>query len=254
MIRWAAWVILLTGIGLALIWLIFQRGRRRLIGVGLLVLFLITFVPPFSYEPDPLGIVLAVTDGYRYDPRLPLVNRFLIASDPTELLRPTLDALIGQTGLDPLDPASPLARYDFIKVVQQPYHTEVHVRFTYADGREHIYPVPLRQPSDLVAFYECCWRYDGLGRLRTDHRPLPPVAFDEAGGAVLRRPEPLPLPAIDSENPQMWFSGGSNPLNRRLLWSPQGDAFLAPRQSLKDTDLWLLSAQGADARRVAANV
>jgi len=164
LIRWAAWVVLLTVIGLVLIALTFFRGRRRLVGAGVLALFLITFVPPFSYAPDPLGMVLSVTGGYRYDPRLPLVNRFLVATDPTEALRPDLDAMVGRTGPEPLDPASPLARYEFVRVQLYGFHNQratVTVRLTYEDGSRRTFRLPLSRPDTALGSNGCCWRYQG---------------------------------------------------------------------------------------------
>lgn len=253
-VRWIGCIVLLTVVGAALIALAFLRGRRRKLGAGLLGLFLISFVPPFSYVPDPLGIVLTALGGYRYDPRLPLANRFVMRGDPTETLRPYLDGLIGETGLDPLDPVSPLARYAFVKVVQRQHHTDVHVLLTYEDGTERVYPVPLRQPQDVIGFYACCWRYDGLGRLRTEHRALDPVPF--AGGEAVRlgTPQRLPLPGIDEQNTQSWFGAASNPSNPRMVWSPQGDAFLTPAQDGVATELWLLVPERDSATRVADNV
>lgn len=166
-IRWLAWMFLLTAIGLALVALIFLRGRRRLLGMGLLALFLITFVPPFSYLPDPLGMILSITGGYHYDPRLPLVNRFLVASDPTTALRPVLDPLLGQTGAEPLNPASPLARYEFVRVETHGFHNHratVKARFTYADGTRRTYRLPVSQSDSSQEFYGCCWRYEGPGK------------------------------------------------------------------------------------------
>lgn len=253
-VRWLAWAGLLTTIGLTAIWLAFQRGRRRLLGASLLFLFLITFVPPFSYAPDPLGVILAVTGGYRYDPRLPLANRFLVAGDPTATLRPFLDGLVGQTGLDPLDPAAPLARYEFVKVVRRQYQTDVHVRFAYSDGAERTYSVPLSHPSSLFGFYAHDWRYDGLGRLRTEHRALPPVPLGGTDTITPGTPQRLRLAAIDAENGQDWLGASKNPLNRRLLWSPEGDAFLAPARAGAVTTLWLLSPEDGSARRIADSV
>ena len=253
-IRWMGCVALLTAIGAALIVLLFLHGRRRLLAAGLLVLFLITFVPPFSYVPNPLGIVVAAAGGYRYDPRLPLANRFLIAGDPTETLRATLDGLIGQTGLDPLDPLSPLARYEFVLVVRQRAHTDVHVRFSYEDGTARTYAVPLRQPQDVMGFYACCWQYDGLGRLRTEHRALAPTPFTGEESVRLGTPQRLALPAVDAGNPQSWFGAAANPAQQRLVWSPQGDAFLAPAQDGLNTELWLLTPGDGRAARLAENV
>jgi hypothetical protein len=89
-----------------------------------------------------------VTGGYHYDPRLPLVNRYLIGGDPTAALRPALDMLIGQTGSEPLAEKAPLARYEFVSVRLHRFHSRdatVHVRFTYDDGSHRTYPLTLSQ-------------------------------------------------------------------------------------------------------------
>lgn len=258
-VRWVAWVTLLMALGLALIWLLLQRGARRRWAMSLLVFLLITFVPPFSYVPDPLGIVLAVTGGYQDDLRVPLANRFLIAGDPTEALRPTLDALIGHTGLDPLDARSPLARYAFVKVKREAHHTAVYVRFVYENGAQRTYPLPLRHPSGVLGFYTCCWRFDGLGRLRSAHLPLPPVPLaqeltDQKSLARLGLPQRLALPPVGAEEAQNWFGAAANPQSPRLVWSPRGDAFLMPVTEHTMTALWLLEPQRGAARVVADNV
>lgn len=253
-IRWIGCVTLLLAVGAALIALAFLRGRRRLLGAGLLALFLITFVPPFSYAPDPLGIVVAALGGYRYDPRLPLANRFVMAGDPTEIVQPYLDGLIGATGLDPLDPVRAMTGYEFVKVVQRQYHTDVHVLFAYEDGTQRVYALPLRQPAGVLGFYACCWQYDGLGRLRTEHRALDPAPFAGDKSVRLGTPQRLPLPVVDGGNAQNWFGAASNPAQQRLVWSPQGDAFLAPAQVGAATALWLLTPGDGRATQVADNV
>lgn len=250
-LRWVGWATLLMTLGLVLIWLLLQRDRRRW-GLGLFILFLITFVPPFSYAPDPLGIVLSVTGGYRDDLRLPLANRFLIAGDPAQALRPTLDALIGRTGLDPLDAQSPLARYEFVSVSREPHHTAVRIRFIYENGAQRTYPVPLRHPSTVLGFYACCWRFDGLGRLRTEHQALPPAPFDRE--QALQEPQRLALPSVGAEEAQVWFGSAANPQTPRLAWSPLGDAFLTTVTKHTATALWLLAPQGGQAHVVADNV
>lgn len=252
MLRWVGWATVLVMLGLVLIWVLLQRGARRRWGLGLLVLFLITFVPPFSYVPDPLGIVLSVTGGYTDDLRVPLANRFLIAGDPRQALRPTLNALIGHTGLDPLDAQSPLARYEFVSVRREPHHTAVRVRFIYEDGAQRTYPVPLRHPSSVLGFYACCWRFDGLGRLRSEHQALPPAPFDR--GQVVQQPQRLALPSVGAEEAQVWFGAAANPQTPRLAWSPQGDAFLTTVTEHTATALWLLAPQGGEARVLADNV
>lgn len=251
-VRWLGWLLLLTATGLALIVIAFQRGRRRLLSGLLLALLLITFVPPFSYVPDPLGVVLTVAGAYEDDLRLPFANRFLVAGDPTRPLRPTLDALIGQTGLDPLDPNFALSRYDFLKIRKEAYHTAVVTRFTYANGEQRSYAIPLRQPSEAFRFYDRDWRYDGLGRLRSAHEALPPVPA--AGGAPFGLLQRVAGPPAEGGLAQEWFGAAANPLAPRLLWSPGGDAFLTMVAGNGNSTLWLSDLQSGATSQLAGNV
>ncbi len=87
--------------------------QPRALAAGLGLLLLASFVSPFSYLPNPLGLYYLVFGGYRYDPRSPFVDRFatLATPDSTPTLTPQLERLLGLTGLDPLDPERPLAGY-----------------------------------------------------------------------------------------------------------------------------------------------
>ena len=81
-------------------------GKRHrafpVLGVTLSILLLFTFVPPLTLFPNPVGLVWRTRGGYSYDPNLPFRNLFVVSGEPTVKLRPYLDRLIGQTGLDPL--------------------------------------------------------------------------------------------------------------------------------------------------------
>ncbi len=253
-LRWLGWVLLLTALGAAVSGVALLRERRQLWAGAALALFLISFVPPFSYVPDPLGVVLAVTGGYEDDLRLPFANRFLIAGDATRPLRPTLDALIGQTGLDPLDPHAPLARYDFLKVVRGRYQTMVQVRFSYEGGEQRTYAVPLRQPSGPLGFYACCWRYDGLGRLRTEHRALTPAPTVSAGELPIGAPQRVAGPAEPSSFAQEWFGAAANPLAPRLAWSPDGRALATTMVSDSAVALWVTDVVQGQSWQVADSV
>ena len=110
-----AWIATLFIVVFAFVWLRRKSRHTRNIEYTMIALELISFVTPFSYH-QPGRTRVGDVGNYAYDPRLPFVNRFVIAGDPTATLRPLLDGLVGQTGLDPLDPVQPLARYEFVQV------------------------------------------------------------------------------------------------------------------------------------------
>jgi hypothetical protein len=205
---------------------------------------LFTFVPPLTLFPNPVGLVWRINGGYSYDPNLPFRNLFVISGEPTLMLRPHLDRLIGQTGLDPLDSTQPLARYAFERVIQPSDRRVVLVstRFTYADDSSRVYDVPLFDP--IMDVYISNWLNDGLARLRTEHLALPgqPFATDSSpirlGNAVRLKLSPQ-ADRLDAANPFHW-AWISNRL-QRLVWSPQGDAFLMVEQQPYSTrQLWLI--------------
>lgn len=262
-VRWGAWGLSLLGTAGALMWLRRQSGRRKTIGYLLVALGLLTFVPPFSYLPNPAGIYWAWAGGYAYNPRLPFINRFVIAGDPTAHLRPFLDGLIGQTGLDPLHPVQPLAGYEFVKVsLPRPYFGGVQVttRMTYADGSQRTYDIPLYQPDHSFGFYRGDWRYDGLGRLRTEHREMVGTPFATAAASVrLETPQWLALHPqshrLNAKDPTNWGPAGFP--WQHLVWSPRGDAFLAAQTVTANRirrDLWLVKLDGSPPARLARNV
>lgn len=269
-IFWGAWTLSLLAATGAVFWLRGRPRRMRVIGYALVGLLLITFVPPFSYLPDPLGIVWVAVGGYAHDPRLPFADRFLVAGSPVAHLRPWLDGLIGQTGLDPLDPTAPLARYEPVRVRvprRRAAPVEVLTRFTYADGSRRTYAIPLYQPNGPSGLYQAGWAYDGLARLRTEHRELPGNPFPDTSPAAetsavrLGEPQRLPLPReaqrLDTVNPSNWYwrrAGHTAPW-RHVAWSPTGDAFLARAFAAYDRDeLWLMSMDGDKAERLAEDV
>ena len=91
----------------------------RKVVVALLALTVVSFVSPFSYLPNPLGLAYLLVGAYTYDARLPFIsNRFvtIFRSDVEAALRPKLDALLGATGLDLLDPEQPLQGYQIESV------------------------------------------------------------------------------------------------------------------------------------------
>ena len=282
------WLVWLGALGLAtavLLWLR-RRPRRQVVwGGALLFLALTAYLPPFSYLPDPLGLYWGLFGGHQYDPRLPFANRFVTSGDPTARLRPYLDGLIGQTGLDPLDPAHSLTRYEFIGVQSsgvrggRDYATSVSVRLTYANDAQRIYQIPLYQPAPSRLFYQRNWRYDGLERLRTEHTAVPGIPF-----ALDHEALALPEPIANSADPYLsgaavigsWRFLGNVAPSPPMLWSPQGDSFLVARWHRREWQtiwpvtgerfpsprwvwpqgqtLWRVTLDGRPPQRIAADV
>jgi Tol biopolymer transport system component len=260
-LRWSAWAASLAIAISGVLWLRRRSRRWRISGYTIIALGLITFVTPFSYLPNPIGLYWAWAGDYAYDPRLPFINRFVVAGDPEAQLRPFLDGLIGQTGLDPLDPVQPLAHYDFAHVSlphQYPGVVFVTTRLTYQNGSQRTYDIPLYQSEDFFGWYRSGWRNDGLGRLRTEQRELTGTPFVNADSALrLSTPQLLSLdPAVqqfDATNPANWGPYGSD--WQHLRWSPRVDAFLAARSAAADRrDLWQIDLTGKPPRLVAENV
>lgn len=213
---------------------------------------LISFVPPFSTLPNPAGVYWRIVGGYRYDPRLPFRNTFLIADDPSQLLRPHLERLIGATGLTPLDPAQPLSGYEFLSVGLHPQHNRVALvttRFIYADGSSRVYPVPVFGPAvEFAGFWLGGWREDGLERLRSEHLDFPGQPFASAASPVqigpARRLELHPRSnRLDEANPAHWLWDSVRV--DRLAPAPDGSAFLiAIEEDAGVRQLWLVPLDG----------
>ncbi len=258
---WGVWGLTLLMVIALAIWLRRRPRRHKIIGYALLGLLLITLVPPFSYVPDPMGLVWAQVGGHRYDPRLPFVNRFVISGDPTATLRPYLDGLVGQTGLDPLDPVQPLAHYAFEGVRTGRFATAVRVRMTYADDSTRIYDIPVYQPDTLFGFYQSGWWYDGLARLRAEHRELGGIPLAAGDTAVQLGTPHLITP--HTQNQQLgnayfgnWYAP-SRSLDAQLplVWSPDGDAFLSKTsENGERSELWLVPLADAEPDRLAHDV
>lgn len=247
---WIAAALLVVGI-------LFVLTRRSLwptlAGALVAALLLTGFIPPLSALPNPLGLYWRLAGGYGYDPHLPFKNNFLIAGRPENELRPYLDALIGQVGLSPLDPVQPLARYEILRVSLHPKKNRtalVSTRFIYADGSSRVYPVPLLGPRvDLGGFWLAAWRADGLQRLRSEHLALPGQPFATSDSPIrvspARRLDLSPAASrLDEVNPGHWLWNSVRV--QRLVWAPDGSAFLAAEES--DTalrQLWLVPLDGS---------
>jgi hypothetical protein len=246
------------GSSMVVIGALLALGKRNRVfpklGIALAVLWVFTYVPPVTALPNPAGLIWRASGGYSYDPNLPFRNLIVISGDPAAKLRPYMDRLIGQVGLDPLDPVQPLARYAFERVTQPSDKRVVLVttRFTYANGVSRVYDVPLFDP--IIDLYISNWQNDGLGRLRTEHLALPGQPFAAVsspvrlGDATRLRLSPQ-ADQLDAANPFHW-AWISNRL-QRLVWSPQGDAFLMVEQQPDHTEqLWLIPLSGSPPQRV----
>ncbi len=228
-------------------------GRRSRVfptlGLALAALWVFTYVPPLTALPNPAGLIWRAAGGYSYDPSLPFRNFFVLSGDPAAKLRPHLDRLIGQVGLDPLDPVQPLARYAIERVTQpsDKHVVLVTTRFVYANGSSRVFDVPVFDP--IIDLYISNWQNDGLGRLRTEHLALPgqPFATESSpvrlGQAMRLQVSPL-ADRLDAINPFHW--SWQNNRQQHLAWSPRQDAFLMvehlPSNSLQQ--LWLVLLDG----------
>ncbi len=231
-----------------------------LIGAALATLLLVSFVAPFSLLPNPVGLYYRLVGGYSYDPRLPFKNSFVIAGDPAATLRPYLDQLIGERGLAPLDPNSPLARYEIVRVGLHPrQHTValVTTRFIYADGSSRVYPVPLLRPVvNFGGFWQGAWTADGLQRLRSEHLAFPrqPFATETSPirlGAVRQAPLHPDANRLDEANPAHWLWDSVRV--ERLTVAPDGSAFLvAIETDVARRQLWLVPFDGSTPTAIGA--
>jgi hypothetical protein len=252
------WVLAAPWIGgiTAVIGVLFALGKRNrkwpALGAILLATLLFNFVRPLSALPNPISVIWRMVGGYSYDPNLPFINLWVARGDPIPKLRPYMDRLIGQVGLDPLDPIQPLARYAFERVIQ-PRDTRfmlVATRFVYADGSSRLYDIPIAYPlSGNFGLGVSYWLDDGLERLRAQHIALPgqPFATESSavrlGDAVRLNLSPQ-ADRLDTVNPAHWLWSGNR--LQRLVWSPQGDAFLMVEQRPDRTQqLWLLPLDGS---------
>ncbi len=236
--------------------------RPWVMALGSVLLLLVSFVSPFSYLPNPLGLYHLVSGGYRYDPHSPLVNRFatLATPDPTPTLTPKLQRLIGLTGLDPLDPERPLVGYRVREIVtgQRPWnnadYAEALVEFRYAGGDARSYGIPVWQYGEYDdGVRRTGWRYTGLDRLFADHLALPDLPL-AAADAELRPGMPQLTPIALDLGPALsggWGSVLDDP-RVRARWAPDGRRFLF---HVGDTRaggaLWTASLDGAPPRQIA---
>jgi hypothetical protein len=216
---------------------------------------------------------------YSYDPALPFVNKFVIAGDPTAYLGKRLHGLIGQTGLDPLDPNHTLSAY-VIKQVSLPVRSEdegtgtgyvlVQCEFTYADGSKRTYNIPVQEHNGFLETYlifenHRTYGWNELNRVYAEHLPLSDIPFAFATGSDspvrLGTPGRVPIDryaeALDEAKFRNWaYIGAWRAPHQKLEISPDGKHMLASASAGYGTvrSLWLVPLDGSRAKLLAANV
>jgi len=231
-----------------------QLPARFLVILAAAVVLLISFVAPFSALPNPLGLYYLVAGGYRYDPRTPLYNVFVASldGDPIPLATARLDALIGATGLDPLDPQFSLIGYTIRSMTSGAYtgNPVVDVDLSYANGATRSVHIPVIDQRS--------WRQTGIDRLTTEHRPLPGLLpADELAPFQLGAPYRLPLHKQSLTLVSRWFL----PVRAdQFEIAPDGDSLLVlaepdpSRSGASGPALWHMKFDGSAPRFLADNV
>jgi hypothetical protein len=280
-IYWGLWTL---GILSALAaWVLVGRWARlhrkakgntwKWIARALVVLLLWVAVPPFSYLPNPMVLTYMLGQNYSYDPRVPFANKMMISGDPTARLAPKLRGLVGQTGLDPLDPTQPLTDFEFTRVS---YRDDwdgwsdsviVTAQMVYADGTRRSYNIPVRPDYSPWGFYvgfdERVWNWNDLNRVYAEHAELPYTRFANDGEAApvqVATPQRLrvhpvseQLEATDESNWAM--IGGGLDDQQKLVLSPNGNTLLMRRWGRVGSEkslyeLWAVGLDGARTKPV----
>jgi hypothetical protein len=240
-----------------------RRVRRwRWVGAAVVLLAVWTYLPPFSFVPNLVGLLWNLGGGYTYWPDLPFGNRFVIADDPTRPLAGALEPLIGQTGLDPLDPTQPLIGYQFERIsLVSRTDTLVRTRFIYTDGASRTYDLPVyAERSFYRGYWFASWNTDTLGRARAEQRDLglgqPTAGVAPVVGPPVRLALPPAADRLDTRSAANWILPGFDEaaFRQRLVIAPGGDVFLvsvATSPSSRARDLWLVRLDGAAPIRLA---
>ncbi len=232
-----------------------QLPARFLVILAAAVVLLISFVAPFSALPNPLGLYYLVAGGYRYDPRTPLYNVFVASldGDPIPLVTARLDALIGATGLDPLDPHHALTGYD-VRGITSGASTSgpvVDVDLYYAGGVTRQVSIPVIDRRS--------WQQTGIDRLTTDHRPLPGLQLpDKSTPFQLGEPERVMLHDRSVTLMTRWFLPVRS---TQFEIAPDGNGLLTLAEpypaAISGTNgpaLWFIKFDGSAPRFIADNV
>src|SRR6266511_3591709 len=227
-----------------------RYSRGLLLATALL---LISFVAPFSYLPNPLGLAYMLAGSYSYQPGVPLVNGFAtLGADPAPLLRERLDRLIGQTGLDPLDPVQPLLGYTLRSVTVHPFGppATVEAELRYADGSARRYAIPATQYGHNPVVVQT-----GLDRLFAEHRSLGGIPLTTEGAPIrLGTPSRLALAETSHQLDMTLLEGWMSATGTPLRWAPDGRRFLlhiGGADVPADVGLWLIALDGTPPRKLA---
>ncbi|MDQ3928906.1 MAG: hypothetical protein M3328_07135, partial [Chloroflexota bacterium] len=203
-------------------------------------------------------------------PRLPFANKMLISGDPTARLTPKLNGLIGQTGLDPLDPVQPLADFYFTRVSYRDdryYWADsaiVTAQMVYADGTSRSYKIPIRPDYSrwgLYVGFERVWNWNDLNRVYAEHVELADTPFAREGShapLTLGTPQRVRVHPVgeqfEATEEENWaYIGWLD--NRRNLLSPDGKSLLASRWGRTGSgtslyELWAIPVDGTGAEPV----
>lgn len=231
-----------------------QLPARYLLTLTTAFVLLISFIAPFSALPNPLGIYFLIAGGYRYDPRTPFYNVFAASldGDPIPLVTARLDALVGKTGLDPLDPQHALTSYHVRGITSGANRSSpaVDVDLYYSEGAPRNVRIPVIDWRS--------WQQTGIDRITTKHRPLPGLQLpDDSAPFQLGKPDRLLLHDQSRALVTRWFL----PVRAdQFKIAPNGDALLVlaepdpSRSSASGLSLWHVTLDGIAPRLLADNV
>ncbi|NOK61575.1 MAG: hypothetical protein GFH27_549311n18 [Chloroflexi bacterium AL-W] len=224
----------------------------------LVILLLVSFVSPFSYVPNPLGLYYRLTGEYSYDPHSLLVNRFVtINRDPTAVLTSQLDQLIGQIGLDPLHPREALVDYAIQQVTIAPEPDTIaatDIVLRYADDHTRTFTIPMFTPPPSVYTTTLETRATGLNRFFYAHKQLAltPLVSAESSLALGEVSEVPLSPNAAMLTVDRWDGDWEIP---PLQWSPDKRyALLLEKETMSHGNLWLIPFNESEPYKIAEQV
>ncbi len=243
------------------------RRKRAVVGFIALLVCVTSFVSPLSYLPNPPGVYRLAVGDYDFDPSSPWVNRFatLLSPDPRPLLTRRLDQLIGETGLDPLDPIQPLVSYRVRRLLAQPSGWRASiialVDFQYLDGSRRSYSIPVFGRI-LNAQDSTAWRDTGVDRLLAVHQEIPMLpAVTPQSSLHLGMPQRLPVSnALQQSSPtsraeSYWSTSAMLFARSHACMAPDGRSFLLRQGDERNYEnpgpLWQIALDGSSSRKIA---
>ncbi|MEM8529857.1 MAG: hypothetical protein AAGF95_03385 [Chloroflexota bacterium] len=224
----------------------------------LIALLLISFIAPFSYIPNPVGLYYRLVGGYHYNPDSLFVNRFVtINRDPTTVLTAQLDQLIGQTGLDPLHPHEALVDYDIQQITIAPDPDTIasaDIVLRYADDHTRMFTIPMFTPPPNVYTTIPETRVTGLNRLFYEHQQLALTPFASTDARLsLGDINTVPL-SEDSARLTIDTWNGSWQVPP-IHWSPDKKyALFLEKETDADGTLWLIPFNESTPYKIAEQV